>query len=188
MKKILLVVFLLGAWGCGTVFMWSIAMQNFQVVDEILMALPGPLNDVSAVFSVKNVRLIMRYQASEANRLFFEGWGMVQIAVAVMVLLIVWKMERRLLLVTAALPLVICLILQFYVVPETIRLGRIIDFLPRNPSPPEAIAFWRLHHIYTGLDMTKFIAILGLSATIFLRREYWTSDTTRSRFHQHSVK
>tara|TARA_Y100000588_G_scaffold395219_1_gene521412 strand:+ start:4139 stop:4675 length:537 start_codon:yes stop_codon:yes gene_type:complete len=178
MKKISLVFFLLGAWGCGTVFMWSIAMQNFQVVDEILMALPGPLHDVSAAFSVENVRLIMRYQASEVNRLFFDGWGMAQIVVAVIVLLIVSKMERRFLRVAAMLLLGVCLILQFYVVPETIRLGRIIDFLPRSPSPPEAILFWRLHHIYTGLDMAKFITILGLSTTIFLRREYWSSDTT----------
>ena len=172
MKKIFLAAFFLGVWGCGTVFMWLVAMKNFQVVDAILMAPPDPLRDVSSALSVEDFRLTMRYQASEVNRLFFDGWGMAQIGIAVTVLWISWKMERRSVLVTAMLLLTICLILQFYVVPETIRLGRIIDFLPRNPSPPEATLFWRLHHIYTGLDVLKFITILGLSTTIFLRRNY----------------
>ena len=65
--------------------------------------------------------------------------------------------------------LLICLALQFYVVPETIRLGRIIDFLPREPAPPEAAPFWRLHHTYTGLDMLKFL--LGLATMGVLLRK-----------------
>jgi hypothetical protein len=57
--------------------------------------------------------------------------------------------------------LLITVFLQLYVVPETVRLGRLLDFVPREPAPPEAAPFWRLHHTYTGLDMLKFV--LGLT-------------------------
>ena len=59
--------------------------------------------------------------------------------------------------------------LQFYVVPETIRLGRLMDFVPREPPPPEAAPFWRLHGAYTALDMLKFL--LGLAAGILLLKQ-----------------
>jgi hypothetical protein len=65
----------------------------------------------------------------------------------------------------AAVMLLITVFLQLYVVPETVRLGRLLDFVPREPPPPEAAPFWRLHHTYTGLDMLKFL--LGLA--VFFR-------------------
>jgi hypothetical protein len=67
-----------------------------------------------------------------------------------------------------AVMVVIVVVLQGYVVPETIRLGRLLDFVPREPAPPEAAPFWRLHHTYTGLDMLKFL--LGLAAAWFTAR------------------
>jgi hypothetical protein len=69
-----------------------------------------------------------------------------------------------------ALMLLIVLFLQFYVVPETVRLGRILDFLPRTPDLPETAPFWRLHHTYTGLDMLKFLLAL-VSGLVLIRRD-----------------
>ena len=59
--------------------------------------------------------------------------------------------------------LLITVFLQLYVVPETVRLGRLLDFVPREPPPPEDAPFWRLHHTYTGLDMLKFVLGLGIA-------------------------
>ena len=56
-------------------------------------------------------------------------------------------------------PALIVVGLQLYVVPETIRLGRQIDFQSRQTETAEQAAFWRLHHAYTGLDMLKFLTI-----------------------------
>ena len=66
--------------------------------------------------------------------------------------------------------LLITVVLQLYVVPETIRLGRLLDFVPREPPPPEEAPFWRLHHTYTALDMLKFVLGLGVAATLALGR------------------
>lgn len=170
MNKKVMAAFVLGAWGGGTLFMWMVAMKNFQVVETILGAPTEAFSETASALSADNLRLVMRYQASEVNRLFFDGWGMVQVVLAAAFLWPAWKLGGRLLPATAVLLLVTCLVLQLYVVPETIRLGRIIDFLPRDPAPLESVLFWKLHHAYTGLDMIKFFVILGSFGAVLRRR------------------
>ena len=167
----LVLVFLLGAWSGGTLFMWSVAMQNFAVVNNILEGGHDDVKQTASSLEPGGLRSLLRYQASEVNRLFFEKWGLVQLPIAAMVMILAWKQDGKFIPAAALVMLLICLALQFYVVPETIRLGRIMDFLPREPAPPEAVSFWRLHHAYTGLDMLKFL--LGLSAMGVLLRKNW---------------
>ena len=111
-----------------------------------------------------------RHQASEVNRLFFDGWGKVQLPLAAVVLLLAWRarLGKFVIAATAAM-LVIVVVLQLWVVPETVRLGRIMDFLPRDPAPPESALFWTLHHTYTGLDAVKLL--LALASGVWVVRK-----------------
>lgn len=163
-------LFLLGAWMGATLFMWTVATQNFAVVEQIREhGSEGFMATVSGL-SPEELRLALRYQASEMNRLFFEGWGMVQPPLAVAVMLLAWRSgSGRLVLVATAVMLLITVFLQLYVVPQTVYLGRALDFVPREPPPPEAAPFWRLHHTYTGLDMLKFV--LGLATGFLVIRQ-----------------
>lgn len=167
----LLIAFLLGAWMAGTLFMWSLAMQNFRLVDRLLESPGAEVSRRAAPLAPGDARLLMRYQASESNRLFFARWGWTQLALA---LLFAWLAFRwtadRTVRIAALLMLLIAAGLQFAVVPETVRLGRLLDFAAREPAPPEAAPFWRLHHAYTALDLAKFL-LAGLSAARLLRGE-----------------
>lgn len=162
-------LFVLGLWlGC-TVFMWLVATQNFAVVESILDSNDTGLSSASSGLSPENLRLVLRYQASETNRLFFNGWGLAQLPIGFVAILLAWraKLSRVPLILIAAMVAVV-VVLQGYVVPETIRLGRLLDFVPREPPPPEAAPFWRLHHTYTALDMLKFL--LGVAAAFMTAR------------------
>ena len=162
-------LFLLGAWVGATLFMWMVATQNFAVVDQILEARSEGFARTVSALTAEQLRLALRYQASEVNRLFFEGWGMLQPPLAVLVMLLAWRSgSSRMVVGAVAAMLLITVFLQVYVVPETVRLGRVLDFLPREPAPPEAAPFWRLHHTYTGLDMLKFV--LGLAVGLLVIR------------------
>ena len=55
-----------------------------------------------------------------------------------------------------AVMLAIVAFLALYAVPETVRLGRVMDFADDGSHSAVEQAFWRLHHSYTGLDMAKF--------------------------------
>ncbi len=163
-------LFLLGAWCGASVFMWLVATQNFAVAARLLDTPSDGLADTAAALSPENLRLVLRHQASEVNRVFFNGWGLVQVPLAVAALALAWRIRSgKLLLAVIGLMLLISLVLQFYAVPETIRLGRLMDFVPREPPPPEEAPFWRLHGAYTALDMLKFV--LGLAAGVVLLRQ-----------------
>ncbi len=163
-----LLLFVLGLWCGGTLFMWSVATQNFAVAQQLLDDPSPEFSATAAALSHENLRLTLRHQASEVNRLFFDRWGLVQVPVALLALGLAWRSgSGKLVVAFTVLMLLIVLFLQFYVVPETVRLGRILDFLPRTAEPPAAAPFWRLHHTYTGLDMLKFLlaAVSGLLLT-----------------------
>ena len=170
MSRKTLLAFLLGAWCAATLFMWFVATQNFRVVDSILVSENSALSRVTEAMTEDQLRLTMRHQASEVNRLFFDGWGTVQLPLAGVALLLAWRSRLgKFVTASAVAMLLIVGVLQFWVVPETIRLGRILDFLPRDPAPPEAAPFWTLHHTYTGLDSLKFLLALASAVLVFRR-------------------
>lgn len=161
--------FVLGAWLGATLFMWSLATQNFRLVDRLL-ASPAPAFQAHiASLPSGEARLLMRYQASEVNRLFFDRWGWAQLLLGAIFAWLVFRSSADLSLrAVAVLMLLIAAAMQFGVVPETIRLGRALDFAVRNPPPPETAPFWRLHAAYTTLDMLKFL--LGVYGAARLAR------------------
>ena len=137
MRSRLILLLLLGAWLGATLFMWMVATQNFAVVERIRASHSEGFAATVSKLSPEELRLVLRYQASEVNRLFFEGWGMIQPPLAVLVMLLAWRSGsgRRVVAVTAVM-LLITVFLQVYVVPETVRLGRLLDFIPRDRRRP----------------------------------------------------
>ncbi len=165
----MLSVLLLGGWLAGTLFMWAVATQNFRLVDRLWSSPPPEAAERIKPLAGGDARLLMRYQASEVNRLFFARWGWTQLAIAAVFTVLVFGLPPdRLLRATALLMLAIAAGLQFAVVPETVRLGRLLDFAARAAPPPEAAPFWRLHHAYTALDLVKLL--LGIFAAARLVR------------------
>jgi hypothetical protein len=160
----------LGGWAVGTLFMWFVATQNFAAVDRILAAPPAALQSLTAGLDAADAREVLRYEASELNRLYFDRWGYAQVLLALIAVALAWNGGRRLragILVAT----VIAVGLQFYVVPETIRIGRSIDFQPRQPETPRQAEFWRLHNAYTGLDMLKFLIVAGCGIALLRERD-----------------
>jgi hypothetical protein len=47
-----------------------------------------------------------------------------------------------------------------------VSLGRSLDFVPRDPSPPGMQRFWLLHAAYTSLEMLKLVVGLTVTARI----------------------
>ncbi len=162
-SSLLLLIFALGAWSCGTVFMWQTAIKNFAVAEHVATVENEGLAAAVEGLAPARVREVVRYQASEVNRLFFTGWGWVQVPLALAAFALAAVSQRgRLLVALIGAMLGIVAVLSGYVVPETVRLGRMIDFAADGAMPEVQASFWQLHHAYTGLDMLKFL--IGLAA------------------------
>ena len=102
---------------------------------------------------------------------FLRGWGWVQLPIALLAVALAWKLKAgRFVSVAVGAMLLITLFLQFYVVPETVRLGRLIDFIEEGELAAETSFFWTLHHSYTALDMLKFLLALATAGVLMFRK------------------
>jgi hypothetical protein len=158
----------MGVWLTGTLWMAAVATQNFYTIDRLLAAQPNPaftaavekLGRADSVF-------LLRYLSSELNRLFFQVWGLLQIGVGILALWLVSTLPR------SARPkwmivamLAVTLLFAGLITPQIVSVGRSIDFVPRDPSPPALRTFGLLHATYTVLDGIKLI--LGMIVTALL--------------------
>lgn len=162
----MLAVAILGAWLAMTVCMWYAAIGSFGAIRRVLEGSNPQLAETAKPLTPDQTRLVLRHAASEINRTYFRAYGWAQLALGLGLLIVVFRKAPRdpaALVVTGAM-LAVVAGLTLYVTPEIIALGRKIDFVPRDPAPPEMARFRVLHGAFTALDGAKLAAGLGLLA------------------------
>jgi hypothetical protein len=164
-------VAILSAWLVATPFMWYAATQSFATVDRILRTADPQFVEATKGMARGQTRVVLRHVASEINRVYFRGYGLVQVVFGGVLLLLLWRETPRdpLGLGIACTMLGLVLILTLVLTPMIVSLGRSLDFVPRNPPPPHKPPVWALHGAFTGLDGVKFLAGLGLLIRWILR-------------------
>lgn len=161
----------LGAWLMGSVIMIAVATRNFRLVDELLQASPNAhFQELVQRWGAGPTRDLLRYLSSELNREYFQLWNITQLVLGSATLLLLARRgshagARRLLAAATFLVLGVSLTLG----PRITAVGRNLDFVPREPAPPELAQFWRLHITYTVLELVKLV-LLGLAALWLARR------------------
>ena len=167
-----LVLVLLGAWLLGLVAMAGVAMQNFYTIDHLLETLPNSVfaSGVDALDSQEGpaARDFLRYLSSELNRLFFWAWGLAEVVIGGIVTWLVWTVPDRRIRWAAIAMLVLSVLLTFGATPPIVSIGRELDFVPRDPPPPELATFGMLHAAYSIGDGIKLV--LGLLMAMWLVR------------------
>jgi hypothetical protein len=170
-----LAIFFLAVWLTGTLFMAVVATENFWAIDRLFAARPNPVFAATIEkFGDDNSRALVYYFSSELNRLYFQVWGILQIAVGMFVLWCVValpKASRSKWMVVSMLG--ISLLFAAVITPSIVSVGRALDFVARDPAPPELRTFGLLHAAYTVLDGIKLI--LGIMVAFSLIRVRETS-------------
>ena len=163
---------LMGAWMAGTICMSVVATENFYTVDHLLerpasSAFSGMVQKLGRA----ETRELLRYLSSELNRLYFQMWNVTQLVLGVLVLWLISRGQTRARgqtrtsgLTPIPTPawgivsmLAIVVSMLVYFTPAIVSLGRSLDFVPRDPSPPGLQRFWILHAAYTTLEMIKLL-------------------------------
>ena len=158
-----LLIAILAAWIASTLVLGAVATQNFRMIDRLISAPSPELSSAIAPLGNDQARTVLRYLSSELNRRYFSAWGLIQLALGVVVLagaLGLRPMDRAGTIGAAALLTLVVAqgLLNWSIVP----LGRMLDFLPRDPAPPMMARFQRLHLAYTSLDALKLIFCVWL--------------------------
>jgi hypothetical protein len=163
---------LLGLW-LGASILTDIAVtQNFQAVDRFLTA-PGNSGTSAEIDAIGRVRerVILRRNAGEENNWIFLNWERVEFAIGggLFLLLLLGDTPQKLPLALGVLLLAVVAAEHFALTPRITDLGRVVDDLPT--TAPAYKTFWTLHGLYSGLDILKMLAMLGLAARLAIARD-----------------
>ena len=79
-------MFFMAIWLAGTVFFAIVATQNFYTIDRLLTGSPNGVfrHAVDTMTSTPTVRELLRYLASELNRLYFQYWNLAQLPLGIL--------------------------------------------------------------------------------------------------------
>lgn len=154
-----ILIWLLGGWIFGTAFMMWVAIGNFHVMKPSY--LPKAAEVYKDIPEADRV-LAIKYGANELNRYFFSYYNAIQLGVSALCCVLFFASRRKSKLVGGILilSLGLCLVLEFYFLPVIVDLGREIEFMPRDPMPPEAKRFFMLHGINNLLEIVKGVFLI----------------------------
>lgn len=158
--------------------MVAVAMQNFRAVDRLLATSAEEASASIEKLGKGPARQLLRYQASELNRFYFTEWERVQLLLGAVLIVTVVFADRtgpqRLCSLAAALLLWLAVAAQhFFITPQVIGLGRLIDFTPSDAPSVYRDQFWRLHHLYSAVELFKLALAAALSGAFLVG---WCGD------------
>ena len=160
--------FLLGALLAGTLFMAFVATENFQTVSEILKTPPPQAEKMIQQLGDENARLLLRYQAGEENRLFFQSWEVAELVLGLILAGLLFIPNNRRVLAGFAAAMVILTVFQhFKITPELVWQGRLIDFVPVTADPTARQQFFKLHAAYGVIEAVKLLLIIVIGIGLF---------------------
>ena len=166
-----LACFILGVWLAGGLFMAWVATGNFGTVDRLLSE-PSPSATLRIhLLGRAEARNLLRYEASEQNRYYFEQWEIVQVMLgsAFFFFLLFGTTEGKVSLALALSLLAIVVLQRFLLTPELQATGRLLDFANPAAVAGERAKFRVIHGAYVGLECGKWGMQLLLAAVLIGR-------------------
>jgi hypothetical protein len=144
-------------WFAGGLCMQWITSDVSRSVDRLLDH-PNP----SATLQLKPIgpvatRQILTYQVAEQNRYYRESWEAVQLILGFVFFffMLFFTREDKVSLLIALLMLIAVAAQRFYVTPEIISMGRVLDFVPPDVYSPGRHRLPFVESAYTGIEVAK---------------------------------
>jgi hypothetical protein len=164
-------MFCMAVWLAGSVFIAIVATQNFYTIDRLLTESPNAsFRHVVDTMQNPTARELMRYLSSELNRLYFQYWDLAQLPLGIIVLWLVGKLPNSKHATWQIVSmLAVVLFLMLVVTPQILSVGRSLDFVPREPAPPEMRTFGLLHAAYSVFTVINLL--LGVLVTLWIQRK-----------------
>jgi hypothetical protein len=153
---------IVSVWVGWTLAMWFVATRSFRTAERVWQK-PGPqFAQILKPLGESESLTVLHHFASEVNATYFRVYGLAQILLGIVLLLLLWPGKPRdtVGLVVAGVMLALVLILPVIIEPQIASLGGSIEF---NPSSAQMARFWSLHGAYVGLDGVKLLAGIVLA-------------------------
>jgi hypothetical protein len=161
---------LLGLWIGASLFMAAVAAFNFKTVDHLLASPQPEVAMYIKALGPEKVRSLFRHEAAEFNRALFEGWGIVQLGISLLVfgILLFGTKEGKFVLSVSLLLVLITAGMHLLVTPNIVAYGRALDFMASDKEVSLRERVRVFHNTYSSLEGVKLVGI-GIILAMFLR-------------------
>lgn len=162
---------LIGMWMGACIFMAAVAAYSFRNVNELITNPAAELAPVFKVLGAEKMRMIARYQAAEFNRGMFEGWGLVQILLGLIIfgLFLFGTKEGKITLGLSLFMVLLSAGMHLLVTPSIVGYGRSLDFVAQDKELDLRRRVQTFHTTYSSLEVVKLLT--GTTILVMLYRE-----------------
>ena len=170
---------LLGLWLAGDLFMGWLAPQNLHSLDRLMQRPnPAPFLPFRTRELAASARALVRYQAAEQNRFYYENWEIAQVFLGAFFFffLLFGTREDKFTLLMVLLMWLMTLFQRFWMTPQITSLGRVTDFMPEALNSVERVKLHVLHTGYTVFELVKGTIGLALAVRLIFGRRSTRSD------------
>lgn len=164
--------------------MTFVATENFLGVERLIKGGDPEAQKIVMSLPAGQGRQLLRYQAGEINRYFFEAYGFAQITLAVLVagVLLFATTGNRVTTIFSGVLILITLFEYFFLTKELASLGQQLAFHPNDLMQTK---FHDLHTAFGWTEAVKGILLMLVGAKLLIKREYRHSGNRRSNSLDH---
>ncbi len=167
-----------------------VATENFRTVNEILKDPPQPAGQMIHRLGDESARMLLRYQAGEENRLFFQNWEIAELVLGLGLSASLYLgRKRRLLLGMVAAIVLLTTFQHFRITPDMLWQGRAIDFVPVTAESAARQHFGKLHAAYGVIESVKVLMLMLIGGLLLPRwrraRQHVQVDAVNYADHGH---
>jgi hypothetical protein len=176
---------LLGLWlGCG-IALYFATLDNRSNVDRIFRDPNAGATLRMQKLGTRDSQLLLRFEADQENRLLTEVWSDIQFGLAFLFFfyLLFGTRENKFILATAIGLIVIVVIERFFVIPDLVGLGKLLDFIPESDPSSSRGRYHAMQTTFLALEIGKWV-LQALLAAYFSSR---TRKTSRNAGNQLNV-
>ncbi|MBM3787982.1 MAG: hypothetical protein FJW30_26840 [Acidobacteria bacterium] len=156
--------FLLGCWFATVLVVAVNAGFSFRVADSTVTEPPAEMAKLLGSMPETSARQYPRFVASEINRAMFERFGLIELALIILIglSLFLHGYSRAATILSGILLVAVCAS-NFLITPQLVGQGRILDFRPLELFGEERERFANLHAIYGGLTLFRLLCGSGIA-------------------------
>lgn len=161
---------ILGFWLGLTVAMFFVATQNFRNVNRLLSAPVGDAAQSLQRLGPESSRSLLRYQAAELNRFYFDWYALAQLVLALIFSLVFFAASPgRFALIMCGLLIAITGVQKVFLVPEIASLSRMLDFVPAGLEPGIRNRLNSYHAVFGAGEVAKVGALMVVAVRLLMR-------------------
>jgi hypothetical protein len=162
---------LLGFWLAGSIVMAFIASDSGNTAERLLIVQGQAASLRIKAMGREEARIMLAYPVRQQVRWWLEEWENLEMALGAFffLFLLFGTREGKLALSLTLGIYAIVLFQRFFTSPQILYLGAQMDFVPLNVVIPERNQLIAVQKIFTGVEIFKALAILGLGVYMIAR-------------------